>query len=186
MQNYSCPDFLQSQLESPTGQIVKALNIQQLYVTPLYFDQILILHSANNPGQGFRDSAQKGSQLGEHETLKWLLIPLALVLGLVIAWAEPMVKILCSQVEETTTGYVRSGMLQKVISLGVGIFAALGVLQILAGFPLHYILLPGYLLVLGMMFMCNQLFIGIAFDSCAVSTGSMVITFVMALAIGLA
>ncbi len=110
----------------------------------------------------------------------------ALVPGAAIIRAEPLVKILCLQVEETTTGYVRSGMLRKVISLGVGFFAALGVMQILSGFPLHYILLPGYLLVLGMMFMCSQLFIGIAFDSCTVSTGPMIITFVMALATGLA
>jgi len=126
------------------------------------------------------------AHLGAHERLNWLIIPLAFILGLVITWAEPAVNILCSQVEEATSGFVRSTMMRKTISLGVAFFAALGTAQILVGFPLQYILIPGYLLVLGMMLFCSRLFIGIAFDSCTVSTGPMVITFVMAMALGLA
>ncbi len=125
------------------------------------------------------------SHLGAHESLKWALVPLAFILGLVITWAEPSVKILCSQVDQTTSGHIRSRLLQTVISFGVALFAALGVTQIIAGFPLQFILVPGYILVLGMMLLCNRLFVGIAFDSCTVSTGPMVITFVMALAMGL-
>ncbi|MEG6551440.1 DUF1538 domain-containing protein [Desulfocurvibacter africanus] len=124
--------------------------------------------------------------LGNREGLRWLLVPLTFALGFAVTRAEPAVRILCSQVERTTSGSISEKLLLPVISLGVAFFAALGMARILLGFPLQYVLLPGYGLALALMPFCRPLFIGIAFDAATVTTGPMVITFVMALAIGLA
>lgn len=131
-----------------------------------------------------------GTALAEHlgrgETIRWLLIPLTFFFGYFLTKAEPAVNILCSQVEKTTSGSIPSRFLAQGISLGVAVFAALGMARVLLGFPLQYLLVPGYVLALLMMLRCPPLFIGIAFDACTVTTGPMVITFVMSLTIGLA
>ena len=124
--------------------------------------------------------------LGSNETLKWALIPLTFLFGLFLTKAEPAVNILCSQVEQTTAGSIPARFLVQGISLGVALFAGLGMARVLLGFPLSYVLVPGYLLALLMMTRCPPMFIGIAFDASTVTTGPMVITFVMSLTIGLA
>lgn len=134
--------------------------------------------------------APAGIALAEHlggsATLKWGLIPLTFFFGLFLTKAEPAVNILCSQVEKTTSGSIPARFLAQGVSLGVALFAALGMARVLFGFPLHYLLVPGYLLALLLMTRCPPLFIGIAFDASTVTTGPMVITFVMSLTIGLA
>jgi hypothetical protein len=124
--------------------------------------------------------------LGSDEALRWMLIPLTFFFGYFLTKAEPAVNILCSQVEEATAGSVPTRILARGISLGVGVFAALGIARVLLGLPLMYILVPGYLVVLLMIMRCAPLFIGVAFDACTVTTGPMIITFVMSLSIGLA
>jgi hypothetical protein len=131
-----------------------------------------------------------GTLLAEHMgarlELRWMLVPLSFLLGLVVTRAEPGVRILCTQVERATTGSITEGLLLHGISLGVALFTAVGMARILLGFPLIYLLAPGYLLAMVMMLRATPIFIGIAFDASTVATGPVVITFVSALAIGLA
>ena len=124
--------------------------------------------------------------LARGETVRWLLIPLTVLFGFFLTRAEPAVTILCTQVERTTSGSIQARHLALGICLGVAVFAGLGMARVLIGFSLLYILAPGYLLVLVLTLKSPPLFVGIAFDASTVTTGPMVITFVMSLALGLA
>ncbi len=130
-----------------------------------------------------------GSEMGEimnqFEQL-WILMPIGFVLGLVATIAEPAVRILCYNVERASAGGLRQMFMLLTLSLGVGIFVALGMGKIIYGLSIYYILVPGYILALIMMKFSEQSFISIAFDAGGVATGPMTVTFVMAIALGLA
>lgn len=116
----------------------------------------------------------------------WVLIPIGFILGVVATVAEPAVRILCYNVEKASAGSLKQRLILITLSLGVGLFVGLGMGKIIFGFSLYYIIIPGYILALIMMIFCEQTFISIAFDAGGVATGPMTVTFVMAIALGLA
>lgn len=130
-----------------------------------------------------------GSQIGEilgTMEHRWLLIPIGFCLGFVATFAEPAVRILGSEVEKASSGAIRAKLIIIVLSLGVAVFVALGMVRILSGVSLVYFVIPGYLVALLMLRFSDPTFVSIAFDSGGVATGPMTVTFVMALAIGVA
>ena len=84
--------------------------------------------------------------------LKWLMVPLAMLMGWFIINAEPAVHVLNQQVEEVTDGMVTHRQMLIALSLGVGLSIGLSILRLLMGFSLLYYLIPGYLLSLGLSF----------------------------------
>ncbi len=130
-----------------------------------------------------------GSEMGEIMTgfeRLWILIPVGFVLGVAATIAEPAVRILCYNVEKASAGSLGEMFMLITLSLGVGIFVGLGMGKIIYGISIYYILVPGYILALIMMKLCEQSFISIAFDAGGVATGPMTVTFVLAIALGLA
>lgn len=117
---------------------------------------------------------------------RWILIPLGFVLGFVATLAEPAVRILSNQVEKSSSGYIRSNIILFTLCTAVGIFIALGMTRVVYGIPFYYIIIPGYLLAIILMFFSKPSFTAIAFDSGGVATGPMTVTFIMALAVGAA
>lgn len=69
---------------------------------------------------------------------------------------------------------------------GQGIFALIAFLRIVFNTPIHYILIPGYLICLVLAFISSDAFLVKAFDMAAVTTGPMTIPFLIALGIGMA
>jgi hypothetical protein len=126
-----------------------------------------------------------GEFLGSISTT-WWLIPLGFVLGLVATIAEPAVHILSYEVEKASSGSIREKTILTTLSLGVALFVALGMAKIVYGIPIHHILVPGYLIALVMMRFCDATFVAIAFDAGGVATGPMTVTFVLAVALGIA
>lgn len=116
---------------------------------------------------------------------KWLLIPLGLFFGFFTAWGEPSVRILSDQVEEASGGSIRQSTVLYAICLGVAFFVALGMLRIVYGIPLLYILIPGYAFVLLIIWFSDREFLSVAVDAGGVATGPMANTFLLALALGL-
>ena len=72
------------------------------------------------------------------------------------------------------------------LGLSIGVSAALGLsaLRIITGISIMYILIPGYALALLLCFFVPKMFVGIAFDSGGVASGTMMSGFVLPLAIG--
>ncbi|QGT98732.1 Protein of unknown function DUF1538 [Candidatus Syntrophocurvum alkaliphilum] len=128
---------------------------------------------------------EMGTVLGGFEKL-WIIIPIGFVLGFVATIAEPAVRVLSYEVEKTSSGYIKEMVILLTLALGVGVFVALGMAKIIYGIPFYYIIIPGYLIVLLMLKFSAPEFTAIAFDSGGVATGPMTVTFIMAMAIGIA
>ncbi|MEB1809201.1 MAG: DUF1538 domain-containing protein [Bacillaceae bacterium] len=116
----------------------------------------------------------------------WVLIPIGFVLGFVATFAEPAVRILNHEVEKVSGGYISQKIMLYTLSIGVAVSIAVSMVRILVGIPLWYFVIPGYLIVIIMMFFSSKTFTSIAFDSGGVATGPMTVTFILAIAVGVA
>ncbi len=89
-----------------------------------------------------------------------------------------------SDTELARTGYA-SG-LRITVALSVGLAIVIGVLRILKGWPIHYLIIGGYMGVVIMTFFAPKEIIGIAYDSGGVTTSTITVPLVTALGVGLA
>ncbi len=76
--------------------------------------------------------------------------------------------------------------LRMVVAFSVGVAIALGVFRILKGWPIHYLIIGGYVLVTVMTMFAPPEIIGIAYDSGGVTTSTITVPLVTALGVGLA
>jgi len=135
-------------------------------------------------GIGFLPAGRAiGEALGTLQD-KWLLLPAGVLLGFVTTWGEPAVRILADQVEDASNGSIRRSLVLHAVCIGVAVWVGLGMLRIVYGLPILYLLLPGYLLVIVIMGLSDRDFVGIAVDAGGVATGPLANTFLLALALG--
>ena len=131
--------------------------------------------------------APVGNLLGEQmvsSSYQWLLIPVGLLIGYYIVKAEPAVQILNHQVEDITDGMVTKEQMNLCLSVGAAGAVGLAMFRVLTGIPIYWILIPGYLLALGMSYRVQPILVGIAFDSGGVPSGPMTSTFLLPLTMG--
>jgi len=76
--------------------------------------------------------------------------------------------------------------LRLVVALSVGFALVMGVIRILKGWPVQYLIIGGYLGVVIMTFFAPHEIIGLAYDSGGVTTSTVTVPLVTALGIGLA
>lgn len=76
--------------------------------------------------------------------------------------------------------------LRMVVACSVGLAIVLGVLRILKGWPLHRLIIGGYVLVTVMTLFAPDEIIGVAYDSGGVTTSTITVPLVTALGVGLA
>ena len=93
--------------------------------------------------------------------------------------------VLCDQVEKASASSIRKTTVLVAICVGVAVFVALGMAKIIYGIPLLYIVVPGYIIALLMMWFSDKSFLSIAFDAGGVATGPMAVTFLLAIAVGI-
>lgn len=149
-----------------------------------YLGLVVFLTGVN---AGFMDVGRTIGQTLAAKHPAWLLLAVALVLGMVTILAEPAVYVLMDQVEDVTSGSVRRSAVMVTLSIGVAGAVALSTMRVIfPGLELWHILLPGYVIAMGLMFFVPELFTGIAFDSGGVASGPMTATFVLAFAQGAA
>lgn len=131
--------------------------------------------------------APVGSLLGSglaDGSVKWLLIPIGIVIGYYIVKAEPAVQILNEQVEDLTGGTISRKMMNLALSAGVACAVALAMVRVLTGINLYWIIIPGYAISVILSRLVPPVFVGIAFDSGGVASGPMTSTFLLPLAMG--
>jgi len=75
--------------------------------------------------------------------------------------------------------------LRYTVAFSVGFAIVLGVLRIIKGWPIHRIIISGYLLVVTITFFAPKEIIGIAYDSGGVTTSTITVPLVTALGVGL-
>ena len=112
------------------------------------------------------------------------LIPIGVLLGYFIVKAEPAVYVLNHQVEEMSAGAVSGKTTGFGLSVGVAAAIGLSALRIVTGISIMYILIPGYIIAFVLTFFVPKIFVGIAFDSGGVASGTMMSAFVLPLCIG--
>jgi hypothetical protein len=72
------------------------------------------------------------------------------------------------------------------VALSVGLAILIGVLRILRGWPVHYLIIGGYVVVMLMTMIAPKEIIGIAYDAGGVTTSTITVPLVAALGVGLA
>ncbi len=72
------------------------------------------------------------------------------------------------------------------VAFSVGLAILIGVLRILRGWPIHYLMIGGYVVVMLMTIIAPKEIIGIAYDAGGVTTSTITVPLVAALGVGLA
>lgn len=75
--------------------------------------------------------------------------------------------------------------LRMTVAFSVGFAIVLGVIRIIKGWPIHFIIIGGYVLVVAITFFAPKEIIGIAYDSGGVTTSTITVPLVAALGVGL-
>ncbi len=136
-----------------------------------------------------RDFARKGS-------LFWVLT-FAFALGFGTTVAEPA---LIAVADEAAQIAAEGGMIENTdqartdyadglritVALSVGLAILVGVLRIIRGWPIQYLIIGGYIGVVIMTAFAPKEIIGIAYDSGGVTTSTVTVPLVTALGVGLA
>ena len=115
-------------------------------------------------------ATQIGEKLFDHPILLMLL---GALLGFLVAIAEPAVEILAGRVQKSSGGNIKKNTVRFVIAGGVGLLVALGMLRLSFDFNFLWIIIPGYILAIILMWVGDKDMVGIAFDAGGVSTGPM-------------
>ena len=76
--------------------------------------------------------------------------------------------------------------LRMTVAFSVGVAVSLGLIRILLGWPVHIMMICGYILVILCTFWAPKEIIGIAYDSGGVTTSTVTVPLVTALGVGLA
>ena len=124
-----------------------------------------------------------GTAMSDHGAV---LILLGALLGFLVAYAEPAVAILCARVENASGGMVSKRTVKLVISSGVALFVAIGMAKVCFDINLLYIIVPGYIIALVLMWLSDRDLVGIAFDAGGVATGPMSVAVISTLYTGVA
>ena len=128
-----------------------------------------------------------GTYIGEligSMSIRWIIIPIGMVIGYFLSAAEPAVHVLNQQVFQLTAGGIPAKALSTSLSIGVSISVGLSMVRVLTGLPILCLLIPGYLLAGVLTFFTPPIFTAIAFDSGGVASGPMTATFLLPLATG--
>ena len=133
--------------------------------------------------------AHKGS-------VSWLLI-FAFCLGFGTTVAEPALIAVANEAAEVAAKGEMIGSteaskqsyasgLRYTVAFSVGLAIVIGVLRILKGWPIHRLIIGGYVIVLTLTMFAPKEIIGIAYDSGGVTTSTITVPLVTALGVGLA
>lgn len=125
-----------------------------------------------------------------HNLAELGLAPVAIVafiIGALVILAESSVHVLTDQIYNVTSGSLQKGPVLVALSLGVGSALMLMVFRTyFEWLSLAYLILPLYAIALILSFFTPKLFVGLAFDSGATSSGPMAATFILAFIQGVA
>ncbi|MBT3309280.1 MAG: DUF1538 domain-containing protein [Gammaproteobacteria bacterium] len=141
-------------------------------------------------GEGMAEAlAKKGS-------LPWLMT-FSFLLGFGTTVAEPALILVSSEAaevaaaggmignsEEEKQGYANG--LRFTVAFSVGLAILVGVIRILKGWPIQYLIIGGYLGVVVMTLFAPDEIIGLAYDAGGVTTSTVTVPLVTALGVGLA
>jgi len=134
--------------------------------------------------------------LAKKGSLMWLMV-FSFALGFSTTIAEPALIAVAKEAANISSGAGLIENSQKTMDLyamglrltvafSVGLAIVIGVLRILKGWPLYYLIIGGYILVMLMTIIAPEEIIGLAYDAGGVTTSTITVPLVTALGVGLA
>lgn len=113
-----------------------------------------------------------------------LIMAVAFAVGFATTIPEPDVLVLSTQVDDASGGAISGNVVLYVIALGLAAFAAIAMARIVFGWPMRYLLIAGYSLVVVLAVFVPPQFVSLAFDGGSVTTGVLSAPVIIAMAIG--
>ena len=127
-------------------------------------------------------------------SIAWLLI-FAFALGFGATIAEPDLIVMANEAAKVAQigGIINNEVhlnnyaqtLRYTVAISVGLSVVIGVIKILKGWSIQWLIIGGYLLVIVVTFFAPDFIIGIAYDSGGVTTGPITVPLLTALGVGL-
>lgn len=123
------------------------------------------------------------------------LFSFSFLLGFSTTIAEPALIAICKEAAKIA---VEGGILEKSqevfyalglrlsVAFSVGLAVLIGVIRIIKGWPIYYLIIGGYIVVMIMTIFAPREIIGIAYDAGGVTTSTITVPLVTALGVGLA
>ena len=108
----------------------------------------------------------------------------AWILGFGATLAEPALNALGLTVQNLTNGSFKKSMLMYSVSFGVAVGITLGIIKLIFGFSILYILVPGYILGIILTYLSTEEFVNVGWDSAGVTTGPITVPLVLAMGLG--
>ncbi len=108
----------------------------------------------------------------------------AWILGFGATLAEPALNALGLTVQNLTNGSFKKSMLMYSVSFGVAIGITLGIIKLIFGFSILYILVPGYIAGVVLTYLSTEEFVNVGWDSAGVTTGPITVPLVLAMGLG--
>ncbi len=164
-------------IKLPPSQMIKML-VGSIYT---FAGLVLFLTGVN---AGF---LQAGLFIGKYMgsiDLSFLLIPAGIIIGYFVVLAEPAVHVLVDQIEDLTGGAISRKLMLRSLSASVALAMGLAMLRVYLDIGILWILLPGYILALGLSFKVPKIFTAIAFDSGGAASGPVATAFLLPIAMG--
>lgn len=118
-------------------------------------------------------------------SLFWLLC-FAFLIGFSTTIAEPALIAIAEKAAVISEGRIDAMMLRLTVALSVGFAIALGAFRIIAGHPIHFYIITGYIIVVVLTYFVPAEIVGLAYDSGGVTTSTVTVPLVAALGVGLA
>lgn len=118
-------------------------------------------------------------------SLPWLLT-FGFALGFSAVIAEPSLIALAHKAALVSGGRIDALVLRLVVAASVGLMVAVGLLRSALDHPIHWYLVPGYLLLIPVTWLTPGEITGLAFDAGAVSVNLITVPLLLALGLGLA
>ncbi|MFP4092721.1 MAG: DUF1538 family protein [Cyclobacteriaceae bacterium] len=134
--------------------------------------------------------------LAKKGSLFWLML-FAFLLGFSTTIAEPALIAISKEAAKISAG---AGLIENdqstidnfaiglrlSVAFSVGLAIVIGVLRIIKGWPVYYLIIGGYIMVMLMTIIAPEEIIGLAYDAGGVTTSTITVPLVTALGIGLA
>lgn len=114
----------------------------------------------------------------------WIIGIAGIILGFFVSVAEPDLHILASQVEFVSSGLITKMSIVVIVSIGIAVMLALGLIRIVYNIPLFKILTGVYLIIFVLSLFTSSEFLAISFDASGATTGALTVPFILALALG--
>lgn len=110
----------------------------------------------------------------------------AFLIGASTTIAEPSLIAVAIKANQVSGGAIGVWGLRISVALGVAVGIALGTYRIVAGLPIHWFIIVGYVIVVIQTYFAPKMIVPLAYDSGGVTTSTVTVPLVAALGLGLA